>query len=433
MPRTIAFVRYDCIPGAIRLIYPCRLRPIFCVLVGIVFGAVIGIGCGVISGLVPGIHANTMAGVLLSLQALLLAWFEPVVIASAMFGALVTHTFIDCVPGTFLGIPDADTSLAVLPAHALCLEGRGEEAVRISALGSAAGTALALPLAAGFILVLPALQSGIDWGIGLIILAVAGYLIVVSESPGWALAVFAVSGVLGLFSLNYSFLAWPAGGESGVLMPLLSGLFGIAVLLRASHGTMPAQHFTGIELSSGAIRRGSILGSIAGALVGWLPGLSNATANALLTSVIGYDSNPREYILATSAANTVNAFLGLAALYAISRMRNGVMVALAAAEEIPPATAVLLAGTIAAVGAYLLTVLLSRAAWWFGDVNITRLNHGVIAFVTLLSLFLCGPFGGLILVLATAVGYVPALVNIRRVYCMGAIMVPVMVYSFGIA
>ncbi|NQS78409.1 MAG: hypothetical protein HQQ74_06855 [Methanoculleus bourgensis] len=396
-------------------------------------GAVIGIGCGVISGLVPGIHANTMAGVLLSLQALLLAWFDPVVIASAMFAALVTHTFIDCVPGTFLGIPDADTSLAVLPAHSLCLEGRGEEAVRISALGSAAGVALSLPLALAFVLVLPALQPGIDWGIGLIILAVAGYLIVVSESPGWALAVFLVSGALGLFSLRYSFLAWQVGGESGVLMPLLSGLFGIAVLLRASHGVMPAQHFAGIDLPAGAVRRSSVLGSIAGALVGWLPGLSNATANALLTSVIGYDTNPREYILATSAANTVNAFLGLAALYAISRTRNGVMVALAAAEEVPPATAILLAGALAAVGAYLLTILLSSMAGWFGGVNVTALNRGVIVFVVLLSLFLCGPFGGLVLLLATAVGYVPSLVNIRRVYCMGAIMVPVMFYSFGFA
>ena len=419
-------------PGAIRLVYPGRLRPVIYVLLGIMLGAVVGIGCGVVSGLIPGIHANTMAGVLLSLQALLLVWFDPVVIASAMFAALVTHTFLDCVPGTFLGIPDADTSLAVLPAHSLCLEGRGEEAVRISALGSAAGVALSLPLALAFVLVLPALQPGIDWGIGLVILAVGGYLIVVSESPGWALAVFGVSGVLGLFTLRYSFLAWPAGGESGVLMPLLSGLFGIAVLLRASHGLMPAQHFSGIDLPPGAIRRGSVLGSVAGALVGWLPGLSNATANALLTSVIGYDSNPREYILATSAANTVNAFLGLAALYAISRTRNGVMAALAAAEEVPPVTAVLLAGALAAVGAYLLTILLSRAAWWFGGVNVTMLNYGVIAFVVLLSLFLCGPFGGLVLILATAVGYVPTLVNIRRVYCMGVIMVPVMVYSFGI-
>lgn len=374
-----------------------------------------------------------MAGLLLSLQALLLTWFDPVVIATAMFSALVTHTFIDFVPGAFLGIPDADTSLAVLPAHSLCLEGRGEEAVRISALGSAAGVAFSLPLALVFILMLPALQPAIDWGIGLIILAVGGYLIVVSESPGWALTVFLVSGALGLYSLHYSYLAWQIGGESSVLMPLLSGLFGIAVLLQASHGTMPAQHFRGIDLPSSAIRRGSILGSIAGALVGWLPGLSNATANALLTSVIGYDSNPREYIVATSAANTVNAFLGLAAFYAISRTRNGVMVALAAAEEIPPATVILLAGALAAVGAYLLTVFLSTMAGWFGGVNVAALNRGVIIFVVILSLILCGPFGGLILLLATAVGYIPSLINIRRVYCMGAIMVPVMAYSFGFA
>ncbi|BBL67485.1 hypothetical protein MchiMG62_06660 [Methanoculleus chikugoensis] len=419
--------------NAIRLIYPRLLRPLVNVLASIVLGTAVGIGCGAVSGLVPGIHANTVAGVLLSLQALLLAWFDPVFIASAMFSTLVTHTFLDNVPGTFLGIPDADTSLAVLPAHALCLEGRGEEAVRISALGSAAGVAFSLPLALAFVLVLPALQPAIDWGIGLVILAVAGYLIVVSESPGWALAVFSVSGILGLFSLGYSFLAWPTGGESGVLMPLLSGLFGIAVLLQASHGVMPEQHFSGIDLPAGALSRGSLLGSAAGALVGWLPGLSSATANALLTSVVGYDSNPREYILATSAANTVNAFLGLAAFYAISRTRSGVMAAIGALSEIPPATAILLAGALAAVGAYLLTIRLSSMAAWFSGVNITRLNHAVIVFVAVLSLFLCGPFGGLILLLATAVGYVPSLVNIRRVYCMGAIMVPVMVYSFGLA
>ena len=292
---------------------------------------------------------------------------------------------------------------------------------------------LSLPLALGFVLVLPALQPAIDWGIGLIILAVGGYLVVASESPGWAFAVFAVSGILGVFALDCSYLAWPAGGESGVLMPLLSGLVGVSVLLEGSQGEMPEQQFQGLDLPPRALRRGSILGSAAGALVGWLPGLSSATANALLTSVVGYDSNPREYILATSAANTVDAFLGLAAFYAISRTRNGVMAAISALEDMPPATAILLAGALAAVGAYLLTILFSRAAGLFSGVNVTALNRAVIIFIVLLSFVLCGPFGILVLLLATAVGYVPALVNIRRVYCMGAIMLPVMVYSFGLA
>ncbi|RXE55733.1 hypothetical protein ABH15_05730 [Methanoculleus taiwanensis] len=401
-------------------------------LVGILIGTGIGIALGTVSGLIPGIHANTMAGLLLSLQAVLLLFLDPIALAAAMFAALVTHTFLDIIPSTFLGIPDADTALAVLPAHALCLEGKGEEAVRISALGSAFGVVLSLPIAAFCFLVLPTAQPLIDWGIGLLILAVAGFLIVISESPAWAAAVFGVSGLLGLFTFRFSYLAWHTVGDSAVLMPLLAGLFGISVLLTASRGAMPPQQFRGLDTADLEVGKGSVLGAVAGAMVGWMPGLSNATANALLTTLVGYDSRPREYILATGAANTVNAFLGLAALYALSRTRNGVMVALSAGD-LPPMTLLLLAGVLAGVCAYLLTILLASSATRLGSINITALNYSVIGFVVLLALLLSGPFGGLVLLLATAVGLVPQLVNVRRVYCMGAIMLPVMLYSFGIA
>jgi putative membrane protein len=61
------------------------------------------------------------------------------------------------------------------------------------------------------------------------------------------------------------------------------------------------------------------------------------------------------------------------------------------------------------------------------------LNRLVIAFIILLCIFITGPFGVAILILATALGLVPNIVNIPRVYCMGAIMVPVILFSFGIA
>jgi putative membrane protein len=57
----------------------------------------------------------------------------------------------------------------------------------------------------------------------------------------------------------------------------------------------------------------------------------------------------------------------------------------------------------------------------------------VILFVVILSILLTGPFGLVVLILATALGLVPHLVNVPRMYCMGAIMIPVMLYSFGIA
>lgn len=402
-------------------------------MIEILVGVLLGVVLGTVSGIIPGIHANTLAGVLLSLQVALLPVIGPLALAATMFAALITHTFVDSIPTTFLGIPDADTALAVLPAHALCLEGNGEEAVRIAALGSACAMIIAVPLSVLCYFILPAFQPLFDWGIGLILVAVIGYMIVTSESPGWAFALFGISGILGLFTFRYGFLGWHSiGGGSALLMPLLTGLFGISVLFVASQGTMPAQKFKKISMDGRSVARSSVLGTLAGVAVGWLPGLSNATANGVLASVIGYEKDRRAYILATSAANTANAFIGLAALFALSRMRNGVMVALSALP-LPPASALFVVGVVAACAAYVITIMLSRSAHRLGGIEGRRLNGAVIAFVVALCLVLTGPFGGFVLLLATLIGLVPHIVNVPRMYCMGAVMVPVMLYSFGIA
>lgn len=398
-------------------------------IVPLVIGTLAGVALGIVSGLVPGVHANTMAGLLLSVAPLLVGTLGTPVLAAALVGALIAHTFLDCVPSTFLGVPDADTAVMVLPAHALCLEGRGAEAVRISAFGSAGAVVWALPICLIFLVLLPSLQPAIDWGIGLLLLAVACYLVVFSESPEWAAGTFLVSGLLGLFTFRYAFLAWNGGGA--VLMPLLSGLFGVAVLLSASGGTMPPQKKGGAIPLTREFVRCSCAGSVAGAVVGWLPGLSSATANAVLASAIDYGDDRAGFIMATSAANTANAFLGLAALYALGRMRNGVMVALGTLD-LPPFSHLLFAAVLASALAFGATVLLSDMAGIFARVPLGPLNSAVILFVTLLSFALCGPFGLFILVVATLIGRVPALVEVRRVYCMGAIMVPVILSSLGV-
>ena len=402
-------------------------------MIEILLGTLIGVILGTMSGIIPGIHANTLAGVLLSLQAAFLSFFGPLVLAGALFAALITHTFVDSIPSTFLGIPDAETSLAVLPAHALCLEGNGEEAVRIAALGSAGAMIIAVPLSVICFFLLPALQPYFDWWIGILLIATMGYMIVTSECPGWAFALFCASGILGVFSLHYAFLSWHTlAGSSAILMPLLTGLFGIAVLLTAAQGTMPEQHFRGIRMEDRTIIKYSAVGTVAGVAVGWLPGLSTASANGVLASLIGYEKNRRTYILATSAANTSNAFIGLAALFALSRMRNGVMVALSELP-LPTMSELTIIGVLAACAAYGITVMLSRSASRFNGIDGRLLNHAVIAFIVVLCILLTGPFGVGILILATALGLVPYLVNVPRVYCMGSIMVPVIVYSFGIA
>lgn len=402
-------------------------------MIDILLGTLVGIILGTISGIIPGVHANTLAGVLISLQVVLLGIFGPAALACMLFAALITHTFVDAIPSTFLGVPDADTSLAVLPAHALCLEGNGEEAVRIAALGSTCAMIIAVPLSLLCFLILPALQPYFDWWIGILIVAVVGYMVVTCEAPGWGLGVFLVSGLLGIFALRYAFLGWhTVSGESAILMPLLSGLFGISVLLTSSRGTIPAQQFRGIRIDDRSVVRSSLLGTTAGIAVGWLPGLSTASANGVLAAVIGYGKDRRAYIIATNAANTSNAFIGLAALFALGRMRNGVMAAIEGLA-LPSMGELMVAGVMAACVAYLVTVGLSRFAVCFSAIDSSALNRAVIVFVVALSAILTGPFGLLVLVLATGLGLVPRFINLPAVYCMGAIMVPVILWSFGIA
>ncbi len=402
---------------------------------GVITGCLLGVVLGTISGLVPGIHSNTVAGLLAAVSGPVLVFCGPEGVAAAIVATMVTHTFLDCVPSTFLGVPDPDTVLSALPAHRLCLAGHGEEAVRISALGSVAGFVGCLPLFLIFLVVMPPFQGWIDWGVGLVILTAAGLLVVLSKSPGWAFLIFGVSGVLGLFSLTYSHFSFGMLGIGEVLLPLLTGLFGIPVLLASmrSASPVPAQVFSGLQITPRSVVVQGVRGSVAGAIVGWLPGFSSGTANALLSLGKGDPErgNAREYLIATSAANTANALLCLAALYAVGRMRSGAMVALGSVE-LPPLSLLVLVAGVAAVAAYILTIAISRGSSWFMRLNQPLLAKGVLVLLVVMSGVFCGPFGLLILGLATLVGMVPSLVEVPRIFCMGAIMVPVMLFSLDL-
>ena len=404
-------------------------------MLSLLLGTLAGVILGTISGLIPGLHTNTFAAVISAASVPLAMVFGAEGICCLLVSCMIVHTFLDAVPSTFIGVPDADTVLSVLPAHRLYLSGKGEEAVRLSALGSLWGFVYAMPLFAAFYFVLPMFQNEIDWTIGLVILTAAGLLIVFSKTPFWALMMFLASGLLGVFSMRFSYFSFGVFGAGEVLLPLLTGLFGIPVLLHAlrANPAYAEQSFSGIFVSKKETAVNTIKGTFAGAIVGWLPGFSSGTANALLAFHRSgdYELNPRGYLLSTSAANTANAVLGLAALYAVGRMRSG---ALAAVAEFPlPNIFMLLAAAGAsAAAAYMLTVLFSKTGKYIAKVNQKMLSASVLTFLIILTAVFCGPFGLMILILSTAVGWIPAKLGIPRLYCMGAIMLPVMLFSFGL-
>ena len=147
----------------------------------------------------------------------------------------------------FLGAPDGDTALAVLPGHRLLLEGAGAEAVRLSALGSAGSVVVSmlfvLPFSLFFGAVYPYLQEYMEW----VLLSIV-FIMLASEKgeevkgqgslakyryKAYALLLFLTTGVLGLFAFSRENILLPviSLGQASVLLPLLSGLFGASQLI----------------------------------------------------------------------------------------------------------------------------------------------------------------------------------------------------------
>src|SRR3989304_1437469 len=104
-----------------------------------IFELFIALLCGVIAGtftgLFPGIHINLIAALLLSSLSALSKYFSPLQLIIFIVAMSITHTFIDFIPSIFLGAPEEDTFLSILPGHQLLREGKGYEAVILTLYG----------------------------------------------------------------------------------------------------------------------------------------------------------------------------------------------------------------------------------------------------------------------------------------------------------
>ncbi|MFC1682504.1 tripartite tricarboxylate transporter permease, partial [Nanoarchaeota archaeon] len=96
----------------------------------------IGILFGTLTGLIPGIHINLIGIFLVSLSISTFTSINPIYLIVFITSMAITHTFVDFIPSIFLGCPDTDTELSVLPGHELLKKGQGYQAVVLSAYGS---------------------------------------------------------------------------------------------------------------------------------------------------------------------------------------------------------------------------------------------------------------------------------------------------------
>ena len=386
------------------------------------------VGCllGIITGITPGIHINLVSVIILSLSPFLSQHVSVLTLAVVIIAMSITHTFLDALPSIFLGAPDSGLELSVLPGHKLLLEGRGYEAVVLTAIGSLFAVIMMVafaPIGLPFIKwVYPLIQRFIPY-----VLIFFSLLLIYREkkSRTLALIIFLLAGVLGLITLNLQ-LKEP-------LFPLLSGLFGISILLTSvfQKTKIPKQKFTEVTLSGKEISKAMGSGFFASFLLGLFPGLGASQAAIVATSG-QKEIKPEKFLVIVGGINTFVMIVSFLALYSIDKARSGSVVVISKLLENFTLNHLALFLAASLISSGIATYLTLKFAKLFSKlmskVNYNKLCLFIILLIIVLVAILTGWIGLFVLIVSTSIGLIPNLAGIGKNHLMGCLILPVILF-----
>lgn len=395
-------------------------------LLEILLALLIGLLFGTITGLTPGIHINLVGAALVSLSASLLSPIEPIYLVIFIVSMSITHTFIDFIPSIFLGAPDTDTELSVLPGHEMLKEGEGYHAVMLSAYGGLAAVSILIIIFLPFIWFIPKMQSLIKEIIPFILIAISLFLILSEKNKIKALFAFLIAGILGVLILNLESIK-----ISEPLLPLLTGLFGASsIIISIKNKTkIPPQKISDIKPS---FSRPMLGAAIASPICGFLPGLGSGQVAILGNTISRCDK--KGFLVLLGATNTLMMGFSFISLYAISKTRSG---SAAAIEEILGKLNInillIIIGAcfISGILAFFLTKSIAKFfSQKINSINYTLLSKTTLIIILVVVLLVSGAKGILILAVSTLAGIYILTLNVRRTNMMGVLLLPTILYYF---
>ncbi|MEM2934855.1 MAG: tripartite tricarboxylate transporter permease, partial [Candidatus Thermoplasmatota archaeon] len=230
----------------------------------IILFSLIGSLIGIITGLVPGLHTNNIAIMMIFITSFAGDKFA-IYLCVLIVASAISHTFLNIIPSTFIGAPDEDKALIALPAHSMLMEGRGYEAIEISAYSSLLSVIVCLILLYPFKFILTnplnlyyIIKDITPW----ILICISIIVIFTNKNFISALIIFLISGLLGIviWDMSSSFLI-----KSSPIFPALIGLFGVPALIYSYETNVPEQTIENKKKNIG--KRGIFEGTIAGGIV----------------------------------------------------------------------------------------------------------------------------------------------------------------------
>jgi len=390
-------------------------------LIEIISFLILGILAGTFTGLIPGIHMNLIGALLISASVSFLFFLPPLYLVVFISSMAIAHTFVDFIPSVFLGCPDTDTELSILPGHELLKEGKGHAAVMLTAYGGMAAILLIMILTFPLIMVVRKVYPFAQAFMPYILMAVSAIMIFSEKKRFSSLLVYSLSGILGLIILNLETLKEP-------LLPLLTGLFGASGLLLSikTKTRIPEQT---IKQEKTSFKKPILGALVASPLCGFLPGLGSGQA-AILGNTIS-KTDRKGFLVLLGATNTLVMAFSFISLYAILKTRTGAAAAikslignLSGEILILILISVLLSGIIS----FFLTKKLSV----FFSKNINKINYTKLSIITLgiliaIVFLISGILGFLAFVISTFTGFYCISLGVRRTQMMGCLLLPTIV------
>ncbi len=388
----------------------------------ILLAILLGVLAGCFTGLIPGVHVNLVALTTVSFSSYLLGFVGLEFILIFIISLSITHSFLNVIPSIFLGAPEPSTALSVLPGHALLMEGKGVDAVKLTLTGSLLG------LLACFLLY-PLLEFVVFYGydlvedyIGELLFVVGLFLIIRSGNLFVGFLAYSFAGFLGYLVLDSNI--------SEPLFPLLSGLFGLSTLIFSlkSESGFPEQKKGSFSVSN--VSSSVALGSLSGFITAVLPGLGSSSA-AAISSLFKKENDREQFLVLIGSISTVNFFMSIAALNVIGKARNGSVVAIQSLISDPPLLFMIAASLIPAGFSIFLAGYLARFFSRNMKVfNYEKIVYTVIVLIIFMTLLLSSFKGLFVLFLSTILGLYVNLKGLPRNILMSCIMVPVMIFFF---
>lgn len=386
---------------------------------------VLGVSIGTLTGILPGIHINLVAVLLFVNSSVFLKWTIPLVLAAFIVSMSITHTFIDFIPSIFLGAPNEDTALSILPGHRMLLKGQGFQAVKLTTIGCFLGLLVSLVLALFFIKTAPFFYPYLVRFMVFILIAVSLLLFFTEKRRLPALIVFLLAGFLGYAALNFTLIDQP-------LYPLFTGLFGTSLLFLSffQNVKLPKQKIERTKTSKKEVSIALLLSVFSSSLVSFLPGVGSAQA-ATIASLFKRITE-KTFLILLGAINSITLVLSFVALYAIKKPRTGVAVFVG--KFLPNISLenlwfLLIIAVISGIFATFLSIFLAkRFSSLISRVKYKWLCLLILCFLVFLTPIISGWFGLLVLLVSTSLGVLCSLMNVKKIFLMGSLLIPVIIF-----